>query len=163
MYPQNPLYGKRRNTHLDAYKPKALAQLPLLSFLAKPLLLSLRSTSMTHPKHISHASSHTGCTACLQISAEHVSNTHMQQTQTRRISATHIHIWAAHASHTPSVSAEIIPSHMLLQRSRTQTFSLLVFAPSKSMSLFPCHYVHHCYYNNYLPKTALYFNTSLST
>lgn len=134
--------------------------------LAKPLPLSLPRTSMTHPKHISHASSHTRCTACLQISAEHVSNTHMQLTHTRRISATQIHMRAAHAAHTAWISIEIRLPHMLPQHSHSDTKrSLLVFAICKWLySLFPSHHLHHCYYNNYLPRPTLSsFAASLST
>lgn len=46
---------------------------------------------MAHPKHISHSSSHTCCTACLQISAQHVSNTDVHQTQATDFCQTNPH------------------------------------------------------------------------
>lgn len=59
---------------------------PISSHLNLPahhLSNSLPRTSTARPECPSHASSHARCTACLRISAEHVSNTHVRQTQSR--------------------------------------------------------------------------------
>lgn len=71
---------------------------------------SLPRTSMAHPKHISHSSSHTCCTACLQISAQHVSNTDVHQTHATD-SAKPIHIRAVHAAHALNQHSNALVSH----------------------------------------------------
>lgn len=81
----------------------------LLSVSLLNLCLSLPGTSMTHPKHISHASSYTCCPACLQISS-------MSQTHTcskHRLDEFQPHKFACeqHMLHTRTQSAPTCMSH----------------------------------------------------
>lgn len=113
----------------------------LLSISLLNLCLSLPGSTMTHPRHISHASSYTRCTGCLQIRARHVPNTHTQKTQTRRILATQICMWAAHASHTHTRHWQACLTHKpaAITRAERTRCSLLAFALCKCISIgCPC-------------------------
>lgn len=94
------------------------------------------------------------CRSVLSMSQIHTCNKH-------RHNGFQLHECTCEQSmlHTPSISADMHFSHMLLQPAHTQTqrdvLSLIfTFLNVCLCSLFPCHHLHPCYYNNYRPKNC---------
>lgn len=87
------------------------------------------------------------CRACLE-------HTHAANTDATDFSHANPHV--SSTCFTPALNRhQDAHAPASLSHAHTKRRSLLVFAICKCLySFFPCHHLHHCYYNNYLPKTA---------